>query len=55
MSSIYVARKIVDAAKHPRRTVIVPWWYRLVFWIDSVAPGLVDWVLKLVFVSRYHK
>jgi len=50
-----VARKVVDVAKHPRRTVILPWWYRLVFWADSVAPWIVDWVLDLVLVSRHHK
>lgn len=55
MSSEYVASKVVNAARYPRRTVIVPWWYQLFFWIDSVAPWLVDWFLKEFFVKRYRK
>jgi NADP-dependent 3-hydroxy acid dehydrogenase YdfG len=54
MTSAYVARKVVDVAKRPRRVVIIPWWYRLVFWVDSVAPGVVDWVLNVIFVGTYH-
>jgi NADP-dependent 3-hydroxy acid dehydrogenase YdfG len=54
MTSAYVAGKVVDVAKHPRRVVIIPWWYRLVFWADSVAPGIVDWVLNVIFVGTYH-
>lgn len=55
MSSAYVAGKVVDAARHPRRTVIVPWWYHPIFWADSYAPWLVDWFLKEFFVKRYRK
>ncbi len=55
MTSAYVAGKVVDVAKHPRRTVILPWWYRLVFWADSVAPWLVDWALNVIFVGAYHQ
>lgn len=55
MTSEYVARKVVDAAKHPRRTVIMPWWFHLIFWIDSVAPWLVDWFLAVFFVRRFHQ
>lgn len=55
MTSQYVARKVVDAAKHPRRMVILPWWYHFVFWVDFVMPGMVDWVLNIVFVRRYHR
>jgi short-subunit dehydrogenase len=55
MTSEYVARKVVDAAKHPRRTLILPWWFHPIFWADSAAPGLVDWLLNVFFVKDYHK
>jgi len=49
MTSEYVARKVVEAAKHPRRTVVLPWWYHLAFWLNFVAPGVVDWILGAAF------
>ena len=55
MSSEYVAQKVVDAARYPRRTVVVPWWFRPVFWVDSLAPWLLDWLLKVFFIRRYRQ
>lgn len=54
MTSEYVARRTVDLARHPRRTVIIPWWFVPVLWFDTTFPGLVDWILKVGFVKRYH-
>ncbi|MGC1376999.1 MAG: SDR family NAD(P)-dependent oxidoreductase [Anaerolineales bacterium] len=54
MTSEYVARKVVEAAKHPRRTVVLPWWYHLAFWLNFVAPGVVDWILGAAFARRYR-
>ena len=55
MSPEYVAKKVVDTARHPQRVVIIPWWYHPVFWVDYYAPWLVDWFLKQFFVKRYRK
>ena len=55
MSSAYVARRTVGLAKHPRRTLIIPWWFRPILAFDGLFPGLVDWFLKLAFVKRFHK
>ena len=55
MTSEYVARRTVGLAKHPRRTLVIPWYYRVVSAFDSLFPGLVDWGLKVVFVRRFHK
>jgi short-subunit dehydrogenase len=55
MTSGYVARRIVDLAKHPRRTLIIPWWFRPVVAFDTLFPGLVDWFLKVAFVKRFHQ
>ncbi len=54
MTSASVARRTVRLARHPRRTVILPWYYRLAFFIDRLSPGLVDWFLKVTFVKRFH-
>ena len=55
MTSEYVARRTVGLAKHPRRTLIIPWYYRAVIGFDTLFPGLVDWFLKVAFVKRFHK
>ena len=53
--SEYVAQRVVGLAKHPRRTVIIPWWFRPIFWADSNFPGVVDWVIDRFFVRKYQK
>jgi short-subunit dehydrogenase len=55
MSSETVARRTVRLAERPRRTVILPWYYRIAFFFDHFTPGLVDWFLKVAFVKRFHK
>jgi hypothetical protein len=55
MTSAYVARRTIDLAKHPRRTLVIPWWFRPIIGFDTLFPGLVDWFLELVFVKRFHR
>jgi short-subunit dehydrogenase len=55
MTSVSVARRILRLALHPRRTVVIPGYYRLAVLIDSLFPGLVDWILKVIFVRRFHR
>jgi len=54
MTSERVARRVVELAKHPRRVVILPGWYRLVIAFDILFPCLVDWFLKQFFVRQHH-
>jgi len=54
MSSEYVARRIVDLARHPRRSLVLPWFYRPIFWLEFLFPGLLDGVLAAAF-SRQSK
>lgn len=54
MTSETVARRTVRLARHPRRTVIIPWYYRLASFFDYFLPGLVDWFLEETFVRQYH-
>ncbi len=52
MTSEYVARRVVKLAKHPRRVVIIPWWYHIVIGFDMLFPAIVDWFLKQFFIRR---
>ena len=51
MTSKYVAQCVVGLAKHPRRSLIIPWWFVPVVWFDAHLPGLVDWIVS-VFVKN---
>jgi short-subunit dehydrogenase len=54
MTSDDVARKVIQLAKHPRRTVIMPWWFSPIIWANNTLPGLVDWVIQKNFTEKYH-
>jgi NADP-dependent 3-hydroxy acid dehydrogenase YdfG len=54
MTSAYVARRIVGLAKNPRRALVIPWWFTLLIGIDTILPGLVDWLLQVAYVQRFH-
>jgi short-subunit dehydrogenase len=53
MTSGYVARRVVDIAKHPRRSLVLPWWFNIILTFDTLLPIVVDWILYL-FVKRNH-
>ncbi len=55
MTSEYVARCVIEVARRPRRTLIIPVWYRPLVWLNDAFPGLVDWFLFRFFTARYHK
>jgi short-subunit dehydrogenase len=54
MTSEYVARRVLDVAKRPRRSLVIPWWFRIVVAIDALIPALVDW-LMYAFSKKKHK
>jgi short-subunit dehydrogenase len=53
MTSEYVARRVLDVARHPRRSLVIPWWFRLITTFDTLFPVVVDWILYL-FAKRNH-
>lgn len=55
MPSMYVARKVIALAKRPRRAVVIPWWMIPILWVDAHFPALVDWILRVAFVRRFHR
>jgi short-subunit dehydrogenase len=54
MTSKYVARRVVDVAKRPRRSLIIPWWFRIIFVFETLFPVVMDWIY-FYFVRKYHK
>jgi short-subunit dehydrogenase len=54
MTSEYVARRTVQLAQHPHKSLVLPWWFRPVIALDTLFPGLVDWMVKVIFVNRFH-
>jgi len=54
MSSTYVAGRVVDLAKRPRRSLVIPWWFRIITTFDTLFPVIVDWILYF-FSKRTHE
>lgn len=54
MSSAYVASRVLDLAKRPRRKLIIPWWANIVAAFVTLFPTLVDWI-SYFFVKSKHK
>ncbi len=54
MTSNYVARRVLDVANRPRRSLIIPWWYRIVITFDMLFPVVVDWI-SYAFSKKNHK
>ncbi len=55
MTSEYVAQRVIDVAKHPRRRLVIPWWFGPAIWADENMPWLVDWVIAQFFTRKYRK
>lgn len=45
LTSEYVAQRVVGVARRPVRSLIIPWWYRLVIAVDMFFPVLMDWAV----------
>ena len=52
MTSEEVAERVVELAKHPRRAVIMPWYYHIAIWADWYTPWLVDWVTMSMLTKK---
>ncbi len=53
MSADFVAQKVIDIAKRPRRTMILPWWFGLIIWFDNHFPGISD-LVQNNFAKKHH-
>jgi len=54
MSAEYVAEKVVRLAKRPRRTMILPWWFAIVIWLDNHFPAISDF-FQSKFAKNHHQ
>ena len=54
MTSKYVARHIVEIAKRPRRSLVIPWWFRVITTFDTLFPVAVDWILYFYTKRNHH-
>lgn len=54
MTSDYVAKRVLDVAKRPRRSLVIPWWFRIVTIFDTLFPVAVDWI-TYIFSRIKHK
>lgn len=54
MTSGYVARRVVDVAKRPRRSLVIPWWFRIVTTFDTFFPVIVDWIFYFM-AKKNHR
>jgi short-subunit dehydrogenase len=54
LPSSYVAKRIVDVARRPRRSLVIPWWFHFVAALETYFPLLVDWGSYL-FSKKKHK
>lgn len=53
LTSEYVARRVVEVAKRPVRSLVIPWWYRIITTFDMLFPAVVDWILYF-FSKKNH-
>jgi len=55
MASEHVAHAVIELAKHPRRAVILPWYYHVVAFAEAAMPWLVDWFVIQWVTKPKHK
>ncbi len=54
LSSKYVAERVVNVAKRPVRSLVIPWWFRVITTFDTLFPVVVDWILYLYSRRTHH-
>jgi NADP-dependent 3-hydroxy acid dehydrogenase YdfG len=54
LTSEYVAMRVVNVARHPVRSLVIPWWFRVITGFDMMFPIVVDWILYF-FSKKNHK
>jgi short-subunit dehydrogenase len=55
LTSKQVAARVVELARNPRRTVIMPWYYRIAIWVERCIPWVVDWVTIAFLTKKRNK
>ncbi len=50
LSAEDVAQAVWRLARRPRKIVIIPWLLHFASWSNALFPGLLDWMIELIFV-----
>lgn len=50
-----VSERVIQLAKHPRRAVIIPWWFALTAWGDNHFPAILDFLIQTFYTNPYRK
>ncbi|MFC2042626.1 SDR family NAD(P)-dependent oxidoreductase [Chloroflexota bacterium] len=50
LSADDVAQAVLHLDRHPKRSLVIPWLMCIVFGINTLMPGLVDWFAERYFV-----
>lgn len=53
LTSGYVAKRVLDVAKRPRKGLVIPWWFHFVIALETYFPFLVDWG-SIIFSNLKH-
>ena len=53
LTSEYVASRVVGIAQRPVRSLVIPWWYRVITTFDTFFPVAVDWI-SYFFSKKNH-
>ena len=48
-----VSHRVIQLAKRPRRSVIVPWWFALIAWGENHFPGIADFLIRKFYTDQY--
>lgn len=46
-----VSHRVIQLAKHPRRSVIVPWWFAWIAWGENHFPGIADYLIETFYTN----
>jgi short-subunit dehydrogenase len=52
LNSEEVAAAVLGLARRPRRMLIVPWHMYAAIWMNTLFPGLLDWLVERRFVGK---
>ena len=50
LSAEQVAEGVWQLSQRPRRMLVIPWFYRPVYWFNTLFPAAVDWIVETFFV-----
>jgi NADP-dependent 3-hydroxy acid dehydrogenase YdfG len=50
-----VSHRVIKLAKHPRRVVIIPWWFAWIAWGENHFPGIADFLIRKFYTELSYR